>query len=214
MSYKFYAYKELIHFTHRIKNKRDIIELLLNVLPLNNLSLVKNKEDTTIVIENKTKMQIFESEDSIHSFQFPFNVQQTDDEEFHIFIDGKIFPYEIDALVISILKKIFLTDNMLNSAFDIFFDNFLDTMAEYNKSNEEMNYFWKLTIFLLSFESEYIRLDHDPINESVDHPLNHIDLSFNQNTEIKIGLGARWKSCDFSDFILHNHVYYLNNTSQ
>jgi len=53
---------------------------------------------------------------------------------------------------------------------------------------------------ILAFEPAYIRYDHDPILEDdIRHPLDHLDINFNQSTTFKLGLSESISTGVFED---------------
>ncbi len=188
---KFYTYKHLIQYKS-IRNKTDLIKLLLNIFTPSNLQLIKNKEDVTVIMQmEKTinRIYIFENENvQIQSFHSPF-ILHNDKGGGYVQLENSIFPDCIDEVVISFLKTFFNSYIEYESNFEDFMNNFMDYYYEIIIDENKIKNYWNLVLYLLSFDSGYIRYDYDPANSNGKvHPLYHLDVNYNDNATYKIGL--------------------------
>ena len=78
----------------------------------------------------------------------------------------------------------------------------------------ELNLYPQTLLYLLSFESGYLRYDHDEDENREDpilHPVDHIDLFYSSNSTFKIGLQDRIDVDDLKSILSINEKCYSIN---
>lgn len=207
---QFSTYKEIIHFNSGIRNRIDIINLLLGILDINSLRTFEQGNLKILFLqENKiSRVFVYESEKSIHSFHFPFSISGTKGN--YMVTEKEAFlPENVDNVIISFFKSIFNSrqdyeTDIFNKDFLNFFDFFYEAYRNFFEHEEvNLNMIWNLYLKLLSFEPGYIRYDHDEVHVSNVHPLDHFDLNYSKNASFKIGLKGDLMIKKFKDFFMN-----------
>lgn len=181
-------------FSFRLKDRFDIISILLNIIFLILNSYDSNKKEklwNIIIYVNKMSRVFLFSDDKKFSISFPFR--------FNI-DDRKIFSkkwYEIGHRKLSFLKSIFTEEiNELEDIIDKLWsnENWCDSV--------ELNELKDVVYDLLFFEDWYIRYDIDKENEAWElHPLYHFDIFYASNNQFKIWLKSNISEDEFIDFL-------------
>lgn len=190
-----------IDYNSSIRNKRDIIALLINIVrflnfnkpqKLENLT-IQNKDDQILLIIHIDKMsRVFIVEkNKIHTFQFPFIISLSNDS-FKI----KFNNIEVDSYVLSLLSRVFYEFDDHKSLEDML-DSYWEAISDLQVEDADAKVIEKLIIFLLVFETGYLRLDYDNIRCSPIHPLNHFDFYYTSNNTFKIGLNKHLNHQEF-----------------
>lgn len=205
---EFYAFKNVIKFTHSIRKRKDIIELILNIITKENLHIPKNKENISIIfyIDKMLRVFIYENIDKIHSFSIPFLIKENSferGEEEKRFVFSNKNNIKITDEAISFLKAFFFNINIDTPKFRNNIEYiFYETLEEYNINDEEVvNNYFELIIDLLSFEPAYVRYDHDITNIKQNHPEYHLDFNYSQDATFKIGLQKNLSVQEFIDIL-------------
>lgn len=205
---EFYAFKNVIKFTHSIRTRKDIIELILNIITKENLHIPKNKEDISIIfyVDKMLRVFIYENIDKIHSFSIPFLIKENNfeigkEEKKFVFFNKNYIKITDEA--ISFLKAVFLKINIDRPKFtDRIEYIFYEMLEEYNINDVELiNNYFELIIDLLSFEPAYVRYDHDITNIKQNHPEYHLDFNYSQGATFKIGLQKNLSIQEFIDVL-------------
>ena len=67
---------------------------------------------------------------------------------------------------------------------------FYENMCSYCISNDDMDFYWQLFVYLITFETGYVRYDSDEERMDIQkHPLYHLDIFFSNYNTFKIGVG-------------------------
>lgn len=172
-----------------IRKKDDIINLLLTTIEFincNNLffkDLKKlNSKDYIVVLYGRINRIFYILNKKILSISIPFHCESSDKR--YIFKDYST-KHPIDCVLISCLRR------LLNEKSDI--DCILRTLDDvYGKvrDNEQL-YKEVIDIFkkLLAYDAGYLRYDYDQERaDKIYHPLNHIDINFDDCSSFKLGL--------------------------
>ena len=194
-SYKLSTRKIYFREFNSIRNKKDIILLLLETIGqllgssdkikiFNDFKIVKTEDDLRIVIYiNKMKRIFYCTKNKVQSLCFPFTIDFGGD--IVKFYYGKL---QLDYDKISILKGVFKRSSMttpteLNE--ELLNDDIYNTLIE-----NEKEILQELLLFLTIFEDGYLRFDFcDTKNFNKDyHPLHHIDLYYTNSNTFKLGL--------------------------
>lgn len=192
--YNFFLHKSYNEFFEkRIKNKIDVIEILLKALGLILLMLndpkinVRTSDDIwkiTLIVD-KMKRIFFLSDKKFFSINFPFT----------IWSDSKIYFWSIwiDSKIISELMKIILTQKD---------SNYLYTQLYWEIEGKYSDDTRKILNDLLIFEDGYIRYDYDEIRIKWKiHPFFHYDIFYSNPNTFKIWLNRWIKGKDFIDLL-------------
>lgn len=190
-----------------IRKKEDIVILLLETMRLFLLGdIIPSESSKGLVVIKKGKMSriFYEIEGKCFSFHFPFNVEVMENEEFRFYESN--LGLELDNKLISILIDIFNKDIIGQNCLDeIYFE------LGYIEGVSDVDSIWILVKQLISFESGYLRFDHDPEHQNGHvHPLNHFDICFSSGGTFKVGLNEKIKLGDFCDILdSSTDCYYL-----
>lgn len=184
-----------------IRRKIEVIDLLLttinyihlypskmsNNIDINNLN-IDNTDEIVVVLYGKINRIFYCLNNKILSISMPFHYGLMEygvndpcgfNHEFKDYDTGM----RIDSQLINCLKL------LLNCHFDI--ESIMDILDEnygYEKWEDVMNIFNKL----LSYDTGYLRYDYDEERANkFYHPLNHIDVNFDDRSSFKLGLSNR-----------------------
>ena len=141
-------------------------------------------ENEILIYIGKKKRIFFMENDSIHSMYFPFSLNDDCELISNIF---NIDLHNVIGIVISALQQ--MPDGDKNATERIeaienyFQDNYLDI------SGETFNNCIKLLNYLFNFDCGYLRYDYD-LSGRVGHPLNHLDIFFDDSVGVKIELSC------------------------
>lgn len=176
---------------HRIKEKLNLIEILLESIRYILIAERKNKvRVNNKIIFHKEKMSriFFVSKYKTYSIRFPFNLL-IEGEDISINYKNLI---DLNSSNISQLITFFKN-------FDITTDNcfdFAEQVIDFQDGLQE-NY-WLLIRELLLLEDGYIRYDHDDKayqeavkkNQKHRHPLHHLDIFYSSEITFKLGFNS------------------------
>lgn len=180
---------------------------ILNVEPLREID---SKEADLVIFVDKMSRLFWGEEDKIHSIQYPFLLKEKEGFLISLF-QGRI----IDSQTMAILSTIIRDKNSIVKSIENMLDVFMDTMNEFEiLDNNYAQFCWELLLYLLSFESGYLRYDHDEDENRVDpilHPVDHIDLFYSSNSTFKIGLQDRIDVDDLKSILSINEKCYSIN---
>ena len=153
---KAYGYKlapKTIKYSSAIRNKVDLIKLLVEISRLINiesphvlsemaLDYVSGNIHVIIYIDKMSRILIKE-QNKIHSFNFPFSLKQTPDQ---FILSHNSF--NIDSGVCSILSAVF-NDTSDTTSLESILEKLWDTAADTGYSKEETREVTQLVTFLL-----------------------------------------------------------------
>jgi hypothetical protein len=184
---------EISNFFSAIREKRDVILLLMKTVKLINSPLSpiepNRKAGEIILLISKMSRLFFVSDVKIFSIRFPFFVGESEEQ----FTISSVYVENIDSKLTSHIISFF----SFSEAFE--FPDFLD-FAEYLPDEDER--IWNLVRELLLFEDGYIRFDHDPRNANDKiHPLNHFDVFYTDQCSFKIGIHQKISVSEIIDFL-------------
>lgn len=207
MIQKFYAYKNIIKYDSAIRDRIDIIKLILNIFTIPFLHKEEMVLGVCIVFqndENTNRVFIYENESKqVQSFHVPFILK--DDE---IRLENSLFPDSISCEDISLLKTFFNSYTEFESCFDNFMEDFLEIFEANDELKYKENNYWNLILYLLSFEPGYFRYDNDIVGFKEDfpklHPIQHLDLYYNNRGTFKIGLHKEYNTDNLIDLTDRN----------
>ena len=195
-----------------IRKKEDIIILLLETMKmflLGDIITDENRQGLVVIKKDKMSRVFYEIKGKCFSYQFPFNIEVNDKDEFKFYENS--LGVELDNQLISILIDIFNRDIIEQNCLD-------EIYYELGCAEEilEIDSIWILVKKLISFESGYLRFDHDPERQHGHiHPLNHFDVYFSSGSTFKIGLNKLITLEDFFDILDSNtECHYLDKNSK
>ncbi len=191
-----------------LRDKKDIINLLLTTLSLfknrglfgeENEKALSKKE--IIYINFDMKRVFYELKDKIFSLHFPFTIEEE--------IEHSKSKLKVTATSILIIKEVIKNVGIVNSYEDFYFGLNQEDGVEY--LDAEINIAWGIYFELIALESGYLRYDHDPIHVNGDyHPLNHLDIFYENTATFKVGLDKRINKSEFIDILdLRTECLYL-----
>lgn len=178
-----------------IRNKKDIILLLLETIKLwilneekikefDDFAIIDNEEDLKVVIYIDKMRRIFLcTKNKVQSFCFPFFVMDNNHT-----IEFRYKYIKFNCALISVLKSVFENtpmDNAINLV-----NTLLDDDGYKSVNKEEQEILEDLVMFLLSFEDGYLRFDFSDEENYKEkyHPRHHIDLYYTNCNTFKLGL--------------------------
>lgn len=193
-----------------IREHNDIVIALLNVMESfllqYNFAHKKYHNDVCICVSRRSRVFI-DYDQSVHCFAIPFNISYSSGEYFFNYYDEQLSFKEI-----GILKSLFL-NNSIFTTIESFFDEFLSTMDIFSvKTQKEFDFYFSLFLFLLKFETGYIRFDHDIKGADLEtHPENHFDIFFSKPASFKLGINNNVSIEEFIDILDPDSLcYYLD----
>lgn len=170
-----------------IRNKQDIILLLLETLKLvNNLDniILDEKGKVLIYIDNMSRI-FYETEEKIFSFFFPFSIEEKENKEYRIY--DNVTNLEITNQMISLLISIFEKGINQGDSLESVVDFIIESAEDYEYKN--IDDIWTILFKLWYMEDGYIRYDYDPKHENGKlHPLYHLDINYSSGVTYKIGV--------------------------
>ena len=181
-----------------IRNKRDIILLLLETLKLfdNMGDVVKEKGNIMIYIDKMSRI-FYEVENKIFSFIFPFSIEEQ--EGCYRIYDSQT-EFELNNQMISLLISIFKQDGILEQSLEKAMDFIIESAEEYGYEN--IDDLWRMIIKLWYMEDGYVRYDYDPQHQNANiHPLHHLDINYSSGTTYKLGLKNSVKLEEFKNLL-------------
>lgn len=192
------------------RNKNDIITTVLNYIKyINVMSLEydKNKEIQIVLCIDKMSRLFISNDKSIHSFRFPFFI---DDINGRFKVHNK--DLEIDNEATSLLLSFFGEFEGMESIYDMY-ERFINVLYEFNVDNPvNENIYWNTIYDLLVFDPGYVRYDIDFSDrlDPLNHPAHHLDINYDNASTYKLGLS---KEIDFDEFInilnINKKCYFL-----
>ncbi len=196
-----------------IREQYDIVNYLLSVMEILNVepfNKIDGKDADIVIFVDKMSRLFLGKGDKIHSIQFPFLLKEKEGFLISLF-QGRI----IDSQTIAILSTITRNKKNIMKSIENMLDCFMDTMNEFEiLDNNYAQFCWELLLYLLSFETGYLRYDHDEDDSRVDpifHPVNHIDFFYSSNCTFKVGLLGGIDSDDLTSILnINEQCYYLN----
>lgn len=184
---------ELGNFFSPIRDKRDVILLLMKTIKLINSKVLvepNHKAGEITLLVSKMSRLFFISEAKIFSIRFPFFIRESE-EDLSI---SSVYVENIDSTVTSSVISIFSSEFDFPDILD--FAEYIDTNANTDKQ------IWHLVRELLFFEDGYIRFDHDPKNANATyHPLNHFDVFYTDQCSFKVGTHKKLSIEDMIDVL-------------
>lgn len=194
-----------------IREQYDIVCYLLSVMGLLNVEpfgKIDGKEADLVIFVDKMSRLFWGVGDKIHSIQYPFLLKEKEGFLISLF-QGKV----IDSQTIAILSTIIRDKNNIVKSIENMLDAFMDTMNEFEiLDNNYAQFCWELLLYLLSFETGYLRYDHDENRaDPILHPVDHIDLFYSSNSTFKIGLQDRIDVDDLKSILNINEKCYSIN---
>ena len=196
---------ETVSIRHRI----EIVKIIINACELlisNQFELLSNADDISdneypfILVDNMSRIFIFE-DDKFFSIVFPLQINI--DKKYVSFL-GNPISFGLLSIISSVLCD-FDEKRSIVELTDIILDNY-----EYKALlKEQQQTLEELIEYLLSFETGYIRYDHDLKNykkyrdmgkENI-HPEYHFDINYTSNATYKVGLEKSISMEEFLDCI-------------
>ena len=197
-----------------VRTQFDIARYLLAFMEFLNVQPFEtsDKRDADFMIYVDKMSRLFWGKgDKIHSIQYPFSLKEQEQYLLSEF-QGRI----IDSRTIAILSSVVENEDIRKSIYNMF-DGFMEIMNEFDIDDDVYGEFcWELLLYLLSFETGYLRYDHDENKERVDkimHPVDHIDLFYSGNTTFKVGLADRIEVEDLRSIVdIKEKCYWLGDS--
>lgn len=189
----------LSQITEPVRNKAASIRTLLRAIKftlINTYSKDETLPATLLIQVDKMSRIFFQVDDNkCLSIHFPFLVKEDGDNFIKIYAkNGR----EIDQKISSDLLSIFRNDEDNPGAIINEEEYFEIITSEFEGDAGVL----EVVRELLSYESGYIRYDHDPTRADKKlHPLNHLDVFYSSNTTFKLGLEQKLNLTDFVDVL-------------
>lgn len=202
--YQFNVNEYLIGGSTAIREKLDIIKLLIGTIKyissvtLNALPSLPHSDITVIIYVDKMSRIFYCQDEKIYTMQFPFSITE-ENGKLKIYYNE----YELDSMITTILASIFNHNSEFNESLESMAEVYYNTMKEYEVEGEIYNELcWDIFLYLLSFESGYLRYDYDiERQDPMTHPLNHLDIYYSNKNTFKIGLVKKIDNNDLIDLL-------------
>lgn len=203
--YTFQLRPQMIGYDSSIRNKVDIIRYTISILrylivrgkheqlPFERTNILGDGQILLVIYIDKMSRAFIAEENKIHSFQFSFLLQE-DGESLLISFHG----VRLDNTVCSILTRTFEKSED-DESIELLLERCWTAIEEVEESRE-YEICKEIVTYLLSFESGYIRFDHDEVRSALNHPINHLDVNYSSSATFKIG-SSEMKIKDFVEVL-------------
>ena len=169
------------NFFFPIRNRKDIIKLLMNTIKYVNSDIqLIGGTDCYIyfVIDNMNRI-FYRCKDKVFSIRSPFFITK---EEMSLRFSSN----KIDYVSSSISSEIISLIN--DECFDVAGYYELGEIIESSFADADIESIWPFIFELLTYEDGYLRFDYDPDNANGRlHPLNHLDVFYSNTSTFKLG---------------------------
>lgn len=208
-TYGFDINPSVIYYNSSIRDKFTIIKLLIGISNFLNMSKPQllselskdfSSEKIRLIIYIDKMSRIFiEEKEKIHTFFFPFKLR-VDNNKYTLFSNDA----EISNVTCSVMSAIFnnLSDE---ESLEFILEQYWDVADDLGLPKEEEKVYSKLITYLLTFESGYLRLDHDESERGRGkreaHPIDHIDCNYTDGASFKLGLSSSIACSDLIDIL-------------
>lgn len=201
----FVVNSNMIHYKSSIRSRIDIIRLLIEISCYliteydkcyQSSKKIHNEYVQLIIAVDKMSRIFLSEKNKIHSFCFPFNCNIQKDK---CILSYKGF--EIDNTVCAVLRASF---NELEIDFTIeeFLERYWEIISDFEISKKEQQLYDSLIAHIFSFETGYLRYDHDIERKDINyHPEYHLDINYTGSVSFKIGLKTALNDADFVDIL-------------
>ena len=196
-----------------IREQYDVVSYLLSVMELmivEPFNKIDSKDADLVIVVDKMSRLFLGKGDKIHSIQYPCLLKEKEGFLISLFQERVI-----DSQTIAILSTIIRNKENILTSIENMLDSFMDTMNEFEiLDNNYAQFCWKLLLYLLSFETGYLRYDHDEDKKRVNrdlHPVDHIDFFYSSNSTFKVGLLDRIDVDDLKSILNINEKCYSLN---
>lgn len=173
-----------------IRSRFDVINALFslvgyaNIKELSCMSCEVSIADVYIHIDKMSRF-FWKYDKSIHSAHFPFVLKESEGM-LEVRYDNRV----IDSKIVAVMKSLFCKGEKVVYDLECMFDYFYENMNSYSISNYDMDFYWQLFVYLITFETGYVRYDYDEERMDIQkHPLYHLDIFFSNKNTFKIGGG-------------------------
>ncbi|AZT90568.1 hypothetical protein ELD05_07865 [Caldicellulosiruptor changbaiensis] len=201
--YSFYSYKEF--FKKPIRNKIDILKILINTLEiiLNQSSCDIKNANITVVKDRKMQRVFYHYENKIFTIYFPFSIEEIEGI-YELWWDEIRIDHAIISTMMSIIE---IEEDLKNKEFfEVIIENIeakRDELIQDGIALKIIENSIKILKYLLITEDGYLRYDCDEVNwkkawekgNANKHPLHHLDIFYLDDNTFKIGLENTKKPC-------------------
>jgi len=192
---RFYVSPFFIKNVDSIRHKIDLVRWLLEFVRYLNARgeycLTRHEDgeiEVVIAVEKMKRIFFCVSDEKIHTFQFPFSLRREDQgDTFAVFYRDIHLNNKMITVFFALLENI----EILRASLDSTLDLIIDTLTEFEVPTKEHSCYWQVLIFLLEFESGYLRYDIDSERCSDLHPLHHLDINYEGGGTFKLGLNNK-----------------------
>lgn len=190
--------KQIVEMARKpLRTREEAILLLLYTIRMFDVSnyLTEERSEKIKISVDKMNRIFYLFERKIFSMQFPFCIDDGSEKD-NIIIYHNMTGMVINPRVLSFLIEAFEKMHRKEMDFETFFEIIMETDIDDNEFTTKEK--WLLISHLLKYDLGYIRYDIDPEHENGRmHPLNHLDICFDNSVAYKIGLN---KEIEFNDF--------------
>lgn len=185
-------------FLIQIKNKLDVLKIILEIIKLININFYYSNCKTTknwgkiLINLNKMKRIYLLFDEKKYSIVFPFIINF---EKKKIYFNN----LEIDSKVISDIQCVINSmDNWSNQSFE----QFVELIWSIDKDYDYQDDFWLLLKSIFMIEDWYIRCDYDIEHDMwKKHPINHFDIFYSNSLTLKLWLKKKISDKEFIDIL-------------
>lgn len=185
-----------------LRTRSEIILVLLKTIRMFDISsfFPDSEQEKVYISINRMSRIFYVLKNKIFSFQFPFSIEVVDEK---IRIYERQTNIEITATILSVLISFFekAKDEMFT-----FEDFFISIMNEDDRPRDIADeQLWEIVKNLATYDLGYLRYDYDEKNFKQDreklHPINHLDICFDQSVTFKLGLDKGMNYLAFKDML-------------
>lgn len=194
-----------------LRTREEAVLLLLYTIRMFDISnyLTEERSEEIKLSINKMNRIFYVLEGKMFSMQFPFCIDDNNEPN-KVIIYHNITGTVINSMVLSFLIEAFEQMTQKEMDFETVFEIIMETEIINDEfTTKEM---WLLISHLLKYDLGYIRYDIDPEHENGKmHPLNHLDICFDNSATYKIGLSNKIEFEDFKNILdITTDCWYLS----
>lgn len=181
-------------FSNPVRDKYDLIARLMEISKyVISREPVESDGKVEILVAKNSRVYVFDNDGYFYSFCFPFSIHLKDGPQG----ENRLFYYggEVTSLLVHCVTLILkLRDEQK-------FFHLADTADEIAQLGVSVDDIEPLWVYLLTFDSGYVRYEKDSEHEGPNHPLYHLDWYYDGACEVKTGLKTPLTKKGFAEIL-------------
>ncbi len=184
----------------KVKTPKDFVITVIKVLELvntwgNSEEPIHLQYPYLYIDTNQLKRAFIVRSNQIVSFAFPFSIYERVDVYGKGYMCINYWDIELNDIIISLAMSI-------AKSFDFNKSTYASVAKSIDLSDDDMRCATRVFEAVLALEPSYVRYDYDKnAGRGMVHPINHLDLNYNNEYSYKVGLYGGMKMNDFKDFL-------------